>query len=56
MINEFMKKHSLSQYRMAKLLSTTGSTVARWRKDGPPNPLIMSMALETLARKLRKEQ
>jgi len=56
MINEFMKKHSLSQYRMAKLLGTTGSTVARWRKDGPPNPLIMSMALETLARKLRKEQ
>lgn len=52
MIDEFMDKHGLTQYRLAKLLDTTQTTVARWRKKGPANHVIIKLALSELGRRL----
>ena len=52
MINAFLTKHNLTQYRLAKLLNVTQTTVARWREQGPANPTILEMALCELERRL----
>lgn len=53
MINDFLTKHNITQYRLAKLLNVTQTTIARWREKGPANPTILEMALAELGRRLK---
>jgi transcriptional regulator with XRE-family HTH domain len=53
MIDKFLTKHNITQYRLAKLLNVTQTTIARWRENGPANPTIMELALKELERRLK---
>jgi len=52
MINEFITKHSITMYRLSKLLDIPETTVRRWAKSGPQHPEIMRRALADMEREL----
>jgi len=55
MITAIMHRYQISQYRMAKLLGTTQTTIARWQERGPSNPTMVLLALKELDRQLKRD-
>ncbi len=52
MINEFLARHKITLYRLAKLLDIPPTTMKRWAKEGPQHPELTRRALRDLAKEM----
>jgi len=54
MIQEFLDRHQMTQYRLAQLTGVPQPTLKRWRETGPKHPELVSLALRQLAADMKK--
>jgi len=54
MIDEFIRKHGITLYRLARLLEVKPTSMRRWAKSGPQHPEVMRRALRDLEREMEK--
>lgn len=54
-LRKVLKKLGLTQELLAKELSVTGNTIARWERDEVSIPPHLPLALETVERKLTEQ-